>query len=285
MSKFAVKKWNCDENLEQYVDSMLFDSDTNICSITVDNGEGITIDIDLCIRGDVSVTYKGEVYNTPSEFPEELKDMIRKNPGTFDVYAPSGEGNDVEEGDCGVNLNNWFELIFKINSPGDNNNDGFSDGDVYESDVSTMTPEQLKEELVEYAEEICEYYRLRETRAIACAVKAFHAQGDIAGSNSGGIEPLRNLLGGKGETLEDGSMKVYLKWNLPATCGLSDRQYHVTDHDKERESVYVFKNNTLKMEDGPLFNPEEVNLFGNQKYVDKFYNETGLNRTESEVFV
>lgn len=130
-------KFECDNDLTKYVDSMLFDS-------TSDTGESIAhgifehdgeqCNIWLDVRGEVSVTYKGTVYHRPSEFPEELIEKIRKNPNDWEY-----NGDD----DIYVGLNNWFEYIFE------------SDGEVYEADLSKATPEMIKEDMEAIA---CQYF-------------------------------------------------------------------------------------------------------------------------------
>ena len=155
-----VKEWKCKEDLTPYKDSMLFDSGTSICQLTLEYPRGVKIELDLVVTGEVSVTYKGEHYDSPEEFPEELRELIKAHPGDFDVYAPSGEGNDDEEGDCYCSLNNWFETLFKITAPGNESLDGFTDGDCYESDISKMSPEELKADLIAYADQIYSRYGL-----------------------------------------------------------------------------------------------------------------------------
>lgn len=155
-----VTKWNCVDDLSPYFDSMLFDSGTSVCDMMLEDNSGVKIELDIVVSGSVSVTYKGETYHKPSEFPEELRNKIISDSEDFAVYAPSGEGNDDEEGECYCSLNNWFEVIFKLTTPRDEFNDGFTDGSVLEENISNMTPDELKAVLVDYAESIYEHYGL-----------------------------------------------------------------------------------------------------------------------------
>ena len=161
MIDLKVTSWKCVEDLSPYVDSILFNGD-EIASLSIRDRKGNGVDLLLVVAGQVDVLYKGETYRDPDEFPEELKERIRNNPGTWDVYSPSGEGNDEEEGDCYVGSNNCFELAFSIVVPEDQEMDGFQDGDAYEPDFSKLTPEELKIKLIRYAKEIYDSYRLSE---------------------------------------------------------------------------------------------------------------------------
>lgn len=150
MIEVTCTKFECDNDLSKYTDSMLFDSGENIVHAEFMSGEKtLTLDLEIC--GDVSVTYKGEVYHRPSDFPEELKELIRANPNRWDIVAPSGEDNDEEDSNIYVNLNNWFEVIYEF--------DDYTDGDVFEEDLSKFTPETLKNLLTEWAQG---YYEWKE---------------------------------------------------------------------------------------------------------------------------
>ena len=132
--KVVLESFSCEENLAQYISSMLFDSGEEIARGSFTCGDE-HLEISLRVCGEVAVTYKDEVYHRPSEFPDELIQLIKEHPYDWDVYAPSGEGNDEAEGDIYVGLNNWFEYIF----------DG--DGDVYEEDLSKATPGMILDDM------------------------------------------------------------------------------------------------------------------------------------------
>lgn len=121
ISDVVCVTFNC-EDLSLYTDSMLFDSELTIAVGKFAYGRH-EIEVSLAVRGEVSVAYKGNIYNTPSKFPKTLKDMIRNNPNNWD-------GPDVY-----INFNNWFEYIFE------------SDGRVYENDLSKAKPEEILEDM------------------------------------------------------------------------------------------------------------------------------------------
>ena len=138
-----VKSFCCKE-LSQYTESMLFDSGEQIAQgeFQID---GHTVFVWLEVRGEVRVTYKGETYRTPTEFPDELKALIREHAHDWDVYSPSGEGNDEEDGNIFVGNNNWFEFI--VNVEDEPENDGF----VCEIDLSTASADDVLKEMLKVA--------------------------------------------------------------------------------------------------------------------------------------
>lgn len=141
-----IKEFYCDENLSQYTDSMLFDSVTNIASMTFE-GEEYNIDLFLDIRGEVDVQFKGVSYKAPSVFPKELIDIIKNTPENWSYSNP-----DI----LYVVFNNWFECIFDIKDK--DNNILYSDGIMYEDSVADKKPEDLKK----YMFEICKRLYLDE---------------------------------------------------------------------------------------------------------------------------
>lgn len=116
-------EFECDDNLEKYKDSMLFDSTSmggdSIAAGTFEyKNQSFTVYLDVC--GEVNVTYKDKTYDKPSEFPCELRNLIESNPSDWtrceDVY---------------VSFNNWFEYIFN------------SDGKMLAGDLSQMSKEDV----------------------------------------------------------------------------------------------------------------------------------------------
>lgn len=116
------------EDLEKCVDSMLFPSDTVIAKLSCE-AEEKQIDIYLEVRGEVRVTYKGELYVNPEDFPEELKKIIK-------------QGLLFEHEDVYVGNNNWFEEIIYVD-------DQSFEGIVFEDNLATYTKKELKSELLE----------------------------------------------------------------------------------------------------------------------------------------
>lgn len=131
-----IIEFQCDNNLSKYTDSMLFDSNHVIATmICEDNGDKITVD--LMTRGEVDVYYKGNRYRNVSEFPKDLKKLIEMDPEWFD-------NKDVEVID-----NNWFEYIYDVVGEGIS----YSDGIMFEDDLSTYSIEDLKEDMTQ----VCNY--------------------------------------------------------------------------------------------------------------------------------
>lgn len=133
-----IISFTCNENLSQYVDSMLFDSGECIAEMecAFDNGDVCTITLE--VRGEVKVYFDGEPYRYPSEFPAVLKELIKTNPGCWD-----------EEDYVYVDMNNWFEYMFTIKD----DKYQYTDGMVCEWDISKGESEDIKKEMVE----ICEW--------------------------------------------------------------------------------------------------------------------------------
>ena len=138
MIEVTCTKFECDEDLSKYTDSMLFDSGENIAHAEFVSGEK-TLTLDLRICGDVRVIYNDDIYLYPSEFPDELRERIKANPYRWD-----------DDPDIEVGFNNWFETIYNI--------DDYTDGVVFEEDLSKFTPETLKNLLTEWARECFDWW-------------------------------------------------------------------------------------------------------------------------------
>lgn len=132
-----IKSFECNDNLSQYVDSMLFDSGEEIATMEFEYN-GKIINISLEVRGEVRVDFNGVRYNRPSEFPLELKELIKGNPANWDC-----------EDNVYVDMNNWFEYIYTID-------DKYSDGVMCEWDISKWGPDEIKKEMIEICEWIVE---------------------------------------------------------------------------------------------------------------------------------
>lgn len=128
------ESFQCEEDLSKYVDSMLYDSNTSIASMDLYKN-GYQVKIDLLVRGEVRVSYKGIEYRNPSDFPQELKDLIKTQPNIWDCNE-----------DVYVSNNNWFEFIYSISC-----NDELieSDGVILEEDLSKMKPKDVKQKMIE----------------------------------------------------------------------------------------------------------------------------------------
>ena len=113
-------------DLSKYTTSMLFDSGSSIASAEF-SYKGIKHCVTLNICGEISVNYKGENYKRVEDFPEELVELIKKNPNDFDVCSD----------DVFVWNNNWFEYLEEDNL----------DGVIYEDDLSKASPDEILEDM------------------------------------------------------------------------------------------------------------------------------------------
>lgn len=118
VKELKLLEFNVNPELSQFTDSMLFDSHGDEIAFSKWSYDGTEFRICLEVNGEVAVTYKNVTYHTPSEFPEELKEMIRTQRDWYtneDVYA---------------NFNNWFEYLWRESV--------FADSDIEGSDISKM---------------------------------------------------------------------------------------------------------------------------------------------------
>lgn len=123
-------EFECDDNLEQYVDSMLFDW-SHIIAHGKFSYKGKEAEINLEVEGDARVIYKDKKYCGVGEFPTELRELIRNN-RWWDCF----EGVQAD-------LHNWFGYAIL----GDD--EGFLDGTIYEGDLSRATKSDILEEMKE----------------------------------------------------------------------------------------------------------------------------------------
>lgn len=142
-----VKKFECEADVSRYTDSLLFDSGETICSMNASDEFGDSFQLDICVTGEVNVSYKEETYTKPSEFPEELKELIR-----------TGEAN--RNPDVYIGNNNWFEITFSVKDR--YGKELAYDGEVWEEDFSDMTPEKIKSEMLDWCEMLAERYCKRD---------------------------------------------------------------------------------------------------------------------------
>lgn len=99
----AALQFYLHEDLTNMTDSMEFDSGTEIATLSFGDSEA-----SIMVCGEVRVTYKDEVYRQPSEFPEELKEIIRA-------------GHVFDHEDVYVGNNNWFAIQFRDGTEWDPN--------------------------------------------------------------------------------------------------------------------------------------------------------------------
>ena len=101
----AALRFYLDEDLTNVTDSMEFDSGTEIATLSFGDSEA-----SIMVCGEVRVTIKDELYRKPSEFPEELKEIIRA-------------GHVFDHEDVYVGNNNWFAIQFRDGTEWDPNDD------------------------------------------------------------------------------------------------------------------------------------------------------------------
>ena len=101
----AALRFYLDEDLTNVTDSMEFDSGTEIATLSFGDSEA-----SIMVCGEVRVTFKDELYRKPSEFPEELKEIIRA-------------GHVFDHENVYVGNNNWFAIQFRDGTEWDPNDD------------------------------------------------------------------------------------------------------------------------------------------------------------------
>jgi len=114
------------KDLKPYTDSLLFDSGELIAKAKFSYKGNDSFYVNLMICGDVSVYYKDEHYKYPSDFPDELRELIKNKP---DEYYDKVE----------IRYNNWFEYLW----------DG--DGEVEECDLCKMEPSDVLKTMFYFA--------------------------------------------------------------------------------------------------------------------------------------
>lgn len=135
-----ITQFDCEKDLTPYTDSMLFDSGTNIATMIWEDDK-YKIEQYLDIVGDVKVWFEDKYYTQPSEFPKELRDIIKQGNCWYD----------------GISLNNWFETIFKITDKETGKN--WEDGGFVEGSLEEDTPETIKKYLLENGEVLINSYK------------------------------------------------------------------------------------------------------------------------------
>lgn len=132
--------------LKNCLDALLFDSSTNIAHMTCEV-KNYVIDIDLTVCGEVNVEYKGVDYKSPSEFPKELKKIIKNH------YT--GVQNMIDF--CYVKDNNWFEFLYEVKNKSDKKH-CYSGGILFEDNLYKYNQEELKEEFLNACLNAIGYY-------------------------------------------------------------------------------------------------------------------------------
>lgn len=110
-------------------DPVLLESGTEVFSAMVEN----RYDFSFRVCGELSIVWKGVMYNDPSLFPEGLKKVIRKK-GLNAVGAKD---------DSDVLLNPWSELFVYDHTLPDGEDCIYDE--VLDIDISSLTEEDVKE--------------------------------------------------------------------------------------------------------------------------------------------
>lgn len=119
------------------INSLLVDSDTTIASLLYNSpSTGEEEEIFIEVKGDVKIFFDGNYYYTASEFPNELKEILRLSP----VDRPDN---------FEIIDNNWCELFYTINGNVE------SDFDVVDGEFGETEAEikQYLIDMVNYIEE------------------------------------------------------------------------------------------------------------------------------------
>ena len=127
----GVISFDCDNNLSKYTDSLLFCSGDVVATMTMEDDRGYSLSMELIVTGDVNVEFEGKIYTSPDNFPPGLRQAIKES-----------RYNDIQ-----INNNNWFELVYSLTDS--KGKEIACDSDVWESDISKMTAEQLKTHMQE----------------------------------------------------------------------------------------------------------------------------------------
>ncbi len=109
------------------------------------------------------------------------------------------------------------------------------------------------------------------------AMRAFEIQDYIRGTESGGIDPIRKIT----NVTEEADI-VDIEYTYPATCGLSDVRYHVTDHGKIFHETYRIDDNRIYRMDDGKWNPKIFRIFWEMPEItakiEDFYRIYGLKK-------
>lgn len=122
--------FKCLDNLNDCVDSLLLPKDSVIATMKIPCQNNHTAICKLHVVGEVKIEFKGELYTSLEDFPNELIQAIKNN---------------EEERSYFIYNNNWFELLYSLYD-----SDGnliIEDADVWESPIVSV--ETLKTELLD----------------------------------------------------------------------------------------------------------------------------------------
>lgn len=140
---------NPDIDMTKIKDSMQIDSGTTIATLKTKNHF-----ISLEVRGEVKVFFNpdkngeptdGDYYTSPSEFPQELKDLIAEN---TEIYRKDEDTKGIEhtwslDDRVYISENNWFEIFRE-----EDEDDPVPNADIV--DAEGLTPEEILNLMLEW---------------------------------------------------------------------------------------------------------------------------------------
>lgn len=131
--KLNVLNFEINGDLSQYTDSLLFQDETIATLETELENDRYQVSIEVI--GDIRLFFKGDLYKCSGNFPNELKEIINS-------------GKVLEHNEIEIIDNNWFEIdIYEKNSQ---NVYELIYDEIFEQDISTMTPDELKEYMINH---------------------------------------------------------------------------------------------------------------------------------------
>lgn len=131
--KLNVLDFEINGDLSQYTDSLLFQDETIATLETELENDRYQVSIEVI--GDIRLFFKGDLYKCSVNFPNELKEIINSR-------------KVLEHSEIEIIDNNWFEIdIYEKNSQ---NVYELIYDEIFEQDISTMTPDELKEYMINH---------------------------------------------------------------------------------------------------------------------------------------
>lgn len=130
--KLNILNFEVSVNLSECKESLLFDNET-IAILDVDKYR-VTIEV----YGDKRIIFKNQVYKSAYNYPDELKEIIKR-------------GNYFNNNDIEIIDNNWFEIDVYEKDTTDNMYELTHD-EVLDIDIHTLTPETLKQYMINHLE-------------------------------------------------------------------------------------------------------------------------------------
>lgn len=128
-----------EEERKLITDSLLLDSGQEILAGSVGD-----INVSVIVCGEVRVGWKGQIYRSASQYPDDLAEAIRT--GSFHVGRDENDENFIGN-------NNWFEVRVWRNKT-------LLKEDIVDIDLSSMSDDDARDIIFEYAN----YYREEEQR-------------------------------------------------------------------------------------------------------------------------